>query len=177
MSEFWKDFDSVKELIKLVTESRVKFSWKKDDGCEINIDACPQMNVVPAPQMQMAAPIAMPQVSTASNSTASQVDIIPTQHEIQTTEEQSEKNAEKKDYSNANVVTSPLVGTFYSAASPEDEPFVKVGDKVKKGQKLGIIEAMKLMNDIESDFDGEIVEILVENEGVVEYGQPLFVIK
>ncbi len=72
------------------------------------------------------------------------------------------------------VVKSPMVGTFYSSSSPNDKPFVKVGDKVTKGQVLCIVEAMKLMNEIESDFDGEIVEICVKNEDVVEYGTPLF---
>lgn len=72
------------------------------------------------------------------------------------------------------VVVSPLVGTFYSSPSPEAETFVKVGDKVKKGQVLGIIEAMKLMNEIESEYDGVVEAILVGNEEVVEYGQPLF---
>lgn len=76
-----------------------------------------------------------------------------------------------------NVVKAPLVGTFYSAPSPEAECFVKVGDTVKKGQTLAIIEAMKLMNEIESDFDGVVEEILVSNEAVVEYGQPLFRIR
>ncbi len=76
-----------------------------------------------------------------------------------------------------SVVTSPLVGTFYNAASPEAEPFVKVGDTVKKGQVLGIIEAMKLMNEIESEFDGVVEAILVNNEDVVEFGQPLFRIR
>lgn len=76
-----------------------------------------------------------------------------------------------------NVVVSPLVGTFYASASPDAEPFVKVGDKVKKGQVLGIIEAMKLMNEIESEFDGVVEAVLVDNEGVVEYGQPLFRIR
>ena len=71
-----------------------------------------------------------------------------------------------------NTVKSPLVGTFYAAPA-----FVKVGDIVKKGQILAIVEAMKLMNDIESDFDGEVAEILVENGQPVEYGQPLFVIR
>lgn len=75
------------------------------------------------------------------------------------------------------VVTSPLVGTFYSAASPEDAAFVKVGDTVKKGQVLGIIEAMKLMNEIESEYDGIVEAVLVNNEEVVEFGQPLFRIK
>ena len=72
------------------------------------------------------------------------------------------------------VIKSPMVGTFYSSSSPNDKPFIKVGDKVTKGQVLCIVEAMKLMNEIESDFDGEIVEICVKNEDVVEYGTPLF---
>lgn len=72
------------------------------------------------------------------------------------------------------VVKSPIVGTFYSASSPDADDFVKVGDHVKKGQILCVIEAMKLMNDIESDFDGIIQEILVKNEQMVEYNQPLF---
>ncbi len=76
-----------------------------------------------------------------------------------------------------NVVKSPLVGTFYASDSPEGEPFVQVGDTVKKGQPLGIVEAMKLMNEIESEFDGTVTEILVKNEQVVEYGQPMFVIE
>lgn len=75
-----------------------------------------------------------------------------------------------------NVVSSPLVGTFYASSSPEAEPFVKVGDSVKKGQVLGIVEAMKLMNEIESEYDGIVKQILVSNEDVIEYGQPMFVI-
>ena len=78
------------------------------------------------------------------------------------------------EFASDQVVVSPLVGTFYSASAPGAEPFVKVGDRVKKGQVLGIIEAMKLMNEIESDYDGVVEAVLVENEGVVEYGQPLF---
>ena len=73
-----------------------------------------------------------------------------------------------------NFVKSPLVGTFYAAPSEDAEPFIKVGDTVKKGQTLAIVEAMKLMNEIESEFDGVVTEILVENEENVEYGQPLF---
>ena len=76
-----------------------------------------------------------------------------------------------------NIVKSPLVGTYYAASSPDSEPFVKVGDKVSKGQVLGIVEAMKLMNEIESEFDGTVKEILVENEQMVEFGQPMFVIE
>lgn len=81
------------------------------------------------------------------------------------------------DIGSDHVILSPLVGTFYSSSSPEADVFVKVGDSVKKGQVLGIIEAMKLMNEIESDFDGVVEAILVNNEDVVEYGQPLFRIR
>ena len=81
------------------------------------------------------------------------------------------------DINSDKVITSPLVGTFYSASSPDAEPFVKEGDTVKKGQVLGIIEAMKLMNEIESEYDGVIEAVLVGNEEVVEYGQPLFRIR
>ena len=75
------------------------------------------------------------------------------------------------------TINSPLVGVFYSAASPDDKAYVSVGDKVKKGQVIGIVEAMKLMNEIESDYDGVVTNILVNNEEMVEYGQPMFVIK
>ena len=73
-----------------------------------------------------------------------------------------------------NIVDSPLVGTFYSAPAEDAESFVKVGDRVEKGQTLGIVEAMKLMNEIESDYSGTVAEILVNNQEGVEYGQPLF---
>ena len=79
---------------------------------------------------------------------------------------------EKKE--NIQEIVSPLVGVFYRAPAAGEKPFVSIGDKVKKGQVLGIIEAMKMMNEIESDFDGVVEEILVDNEGKVEYGQVLF---
>ena len=83
---------------------------------------------------------------------------------------------QKGSQAEGNVVKSPLVGTFYSAQSPDAEPFVKVGDTVSKGQVLGIVEAMKLMNEIESDYAGTVKQVLGSNEEVVEFGQPLFVI-
>jgi acetyl-CoA carboxylase biotin carboxyl carrier protein len=70
-----------------------------------------------------------------------------------------------------------MVGTFYAQSSPDKPPFVKVGDKVKKGQTICIIEAMKLMNEIESEHDGEVVKILINNEDMVEFGQTMFLIK
>lgn len=75
------------------------------------------------------------------------------------------------------IVKSPLVGTFYAAPAEDADPFVTEGKTVKKGQTLGIVEAMKLMNEIESEFDGTVAEILVENGQMVEFGQPLFRIR
>ena len=80
------------------------------------------------------------------------------------------KEAEQEGF----LVKSPLVGTFYAAPAEDAAPYVAVGDTVKKGQTVAIVEAMKLMNDIESDFAGTVAEILVENGEMVEYGQPLF---
>ena len=78
---------------------------------------------------------------------------------------------------NYKVIKSPMVGTFYASSAPDKAPFVKVGDKIHKGQVVCIVEAMKLMNEIESEFDGEIVEICVKNEEVVDFGKPLFKLK
>jgi len=78
---------------------------------------------------------------------------------------------------NQKLVESPMVGTFYRAASPEADPFVEEGTNVRKGQPLCIIEAMKMMNEIEADTAGRVVSILVENGNPVEYGQPLMIIE
>jgi acetyl-CoA carboxylase biotin carboxyl carrier protein len=75
------------------------------------------------------------------------------------------------------LITSPMVGTFYQAPSPDSPPYVKVGDKVKKGQTLCIIEAMKIMNELEAEFDCEILEVLVEDGQPVEFDTPLFKVK
>ena len=87
-----------------------------------------------------------------------------------------EEIKEKPTAITGKIVKSPLVGTFYAAPSPEAETFVKKGGIVKKGQVLGIVEAMKLMNEIESEYDGVVEDILIGNEDTVEYGQSLFVI-
>jgi len=76
-----------------------------------------------------------------------------------------------------NLVTSPIVGTFYRKPSPDKEPFVKVGDIVNKGDVLCIIEAMKMMNEIKSDFDGKVLSIEVDDAQPVEFGQPLIILK
>ncbi|MDY4671391.1 MAG: acetyl-CoA carboxylase biotin carboxyl carrier protein [Oliverpabstia sp.] len=90
---------------------------------------------------------------------------------------ESQLPEETEEMVEGETVKAPLVGTFYSASAPEEAPFIQVGDVVKKGQTLGIIEAMKLMNEIECEYDGVVEKILAENGQMVEYGQPLFVIK
>jgi acetyl-CoA carboxylase biotin carboxyl carrier protein len=79
--------------------------------------------------------------------------------------------------SNFHIIKSPFVGTFYSSPGPGKPVYAKVGDKVKAGQALCVLEAMKIMNEIDADINGEVVEICVENESLVEFGQPLFKIK
>ena len=90
--------------------------------------------------------------------------------------EKVEVNSEKSN-SNGESILSPMPGTFYSASSPESDPFVKVGDTISKGDTLCIIEAMKIMNEIESEKSGVIKEVIVENGNPVEFNQPLFIIE
>ncbi len=105
------------------------------------------------------------------------------QQPIPATQQPVQNNTEdtnKKDpvpESNKNTVNSPMVGTFYASASPESKPFVIVGQSVKKGDTLCILEAMKMMNQVQAETDGTILEILVDNAEPVEFDQPLFVIE
>lgn len=147
------EFEKIIELIKTVSDSNLTQFQIEEDGFKLSMKTDKQSKVVVQKQ-----------------------ESIP--KEIQSVAMDEIKPAEQKEIKKAegNVVKSPLVGTFYSASSPDSAPFVKVGDTVKKGQVLGIVEAMKLMNEIESEFDGVVKEIQIENEQVVEYGQPLFVI-
>lgn len=147
------EFEKMIELIKTVSDSDLTQFQIEEDGFKLSMKTDKQSKVVVQKQ-----------------------ESIP--KEIQSVAMDEIKPAEQKEIKKAegNVVKSPLVGTFYSASSPDSAPFVKVGDTVKKGQVLGIVEAMKLMNEIESEFDGVVKEIQIENEQVVEYGQPLFVI-
>jgi acetyl-CoA carboxylase biotin carboxyl carrier protein len=136
---------------KMAQTGITKFSYK-EGNTEIKIENAPAPVTVatPVPVPAASAVVTAPAVST---------------------------EAPVAEDSNVKEMASPLIGTFYAAASPDVPPFVKVGDSVRKGQVVGIVEAMKLMNEIECEFDGEIVEILVSNEQTVEYGQPLFKIK
>ena len=97
----------------------------------------------------------------------------------QATQAASEVENKKDDSSNQNrnTVNSPMVGTFYASASPESKPFVTVGQSVKKGDTLCILEAMKMMNQVQAESDGKILEILIDNAEPVEFDQPLFVVE
>lgn len=88
----------------------------------------------------------------------------------------AENSAPTQPKANGETVKSPIVGTYYKAASPDSDPFINVGDKVSTGQTLCIVEAMKIMNEIEAEFSGTIQEILIEDGQAVEFDQPLFII-
>lgn len=114
------------------------------------------------------------EIQVISSSTAH---MVPVQQSAAVHENKEPASAEIPVGEGVQEITSPIVGTYYAASSPGSKPFVEVGDKVKKGQVLCIVEAMKLMNEITADFDCEIVKVLVKNEDIVQYGQPLFLVK
>lgn len=100
-----------------------------------------------------------------------------TAHPVVNVKQESLESAAASNGSEEKLITSPLVGIFYSAPAEDAAPYVQIGETVKKGQTIAIVEAMKLMNEIESEFDGIIKEIFVKNGQAVEYGQPLFSIE
>ncbi len=118
--------------------------------------------------------VIMPLQETVAPMTVAQTHIQPVQ-QAQPQEAQVDVEIEEDD--SLIIVQSPMVGVFYASPSPESDVFVQVGSHVKKGQPLCIIEAMKIMNEIEAEIDGEIVEILVANEDVLEYGQPIMKVR
>ena len=153
------EFENLLTLIKTVSGSELTSFTMKDGDLKISMGKEKQV-VVEQTGMQVMPAVAgnADTVSTGSGSFNGKQ------------EQQEECQPEGK------IVKAPLVGTFYAASAPDAEAFVSVGDTVKKGQILGIIEAMKLMNEIESEYDGVVKEILIENGQMAEYGQPLFVI-
>jgi acetyl-CoA carboxylase biotin carboxyl carrier protein len=155
----------IKELIELLVEKDIaEFEIERGD-VKLHIK---RAGADRAPQVQMAAPAvaALPAIPAAAPATT----VV-----AETAKPASSTAAD--DEANWHIVKSPIVGTFYEAASPGAPAFVAVGDTVKEGQVLCIIEAMKLMNEIEADASGEIVKRFVNNGSPVEYGMPLFGIR
>lgn len=149
------DLKEIKQIIDLIAESDVNEVAIEEGDFKIKVkkraDQAPVQYQVP---MQQAA-LPQPAQPTASDNTESG----STENEV-----------------SGEVIKSPIVGTFYRSPSPDDPVFVSVGDHVEKGQTLCIIEAMKIMNEIESEFSGEIKQILVDDTEAVEFEQPLFII-
>ena len=159
------NIEEMTKLIKAVADNKLTSFEIKDGEFKLSIKCekeAPQIVMAQAPAVPAAAPSAFVPAAPAAAAPAATP---------------APAAASEASEEGGKVITSPLVGTFYSASSPDAEPFVKEGDTVKKGQVLGIIEAMKLMNEIESEFDGVVEAVLVSNEDVVEYGQPLFRIR
>ncbi|NWF66620.1 MAG: acetyl-CoA carboxylase biotin carboxyl carrier protein [Campylobacterales bacterium] len=147
-------FEEIKELIKLFDESSITSLTIKEQEFAINL-AKEQI-------------IATTQLTQPQN-------VVIQQPQIQTTQEQpKEQKTVKKS---GEELKSPMVGTFYRCPSPDKPAFVNVGDRVKKGQTLCILEAMKIMNEIEAEFDCKILEFLVDDGQPVEYDMPLFLVE
>lgn len=161
------DLKEVKELIELVSEKGFAEFEIEHDGFRLHISRFVEAAPVapPAPVILAAQMPAMPE-PVAPAATPALQPATPAAPPAKAESAQSEANL--------HIVTSPIVGTFYRSASPEAPPFVEIGTQVEKGTVLCIIEAMKLMNEIESDVDGGVRKIYVSNGQPVEYGQPLF---
>ncbi|MBI3381874.1 MAG: acetyl-CoA carboxylase biotin carboxyl carrier protein [Aquabacterium sp.] len=153
------DLRKLKTLIDLVSESNVsELEITEADGKVRIVKAGATPVVMAAPMMQQAMPVAQAAPVAASAGAPAAVEAAPAEE-------------------TGHVVKSPMVGTFYRSSSPGAKAFAEVGDQVKAGQPVCIIEAMKIMNEIEADQDGTITKILVENGQPVEYGQPLFIVE
>ncbi len=150
----------IKKVIKLLENSSIDEIEIEEEGKKLRV----ARNKV-SPQV-MTYPVGFPQAAPAPQATSPAGQLDPSRID----------GAAEPQASSYREVLSPIVGTFYRAPSPDADPYVTEGQKVRSGQVLCIVEAMKLMNEIESDIDGTIVRILVENGKPVEYNQPLFLI-
>lgn len=158
----------IEELIKFVSKAGVSEVSLEQKDFKITIKNQPKY---PKEQILHAAPAMMPMVQAP-------VANVPVASSVQTTAASAPKTESVKSDDNGKYVTvkSPMIGTFYRASSPDKPNFVNVGDEVKQGKVLCIIEAMKLFNEIESEVSGKIVKVLVDNASPVEYDQPLFLV-
>ena len=156
----------IREIIKLIDQSSIeKFSYEAE-GTKIELKKSPVGHDVPAAMT--------PPMDQSTNLSATTVKV--EQPIVQEAPEVVVKEEVKQDPS-LYEVTSPMVGTFYAASSPDTDAFVQVGSKVTNESVVCIVEAMKLFNEIEAELSGEIVEILAKDGQLVEYGQPLFLVK
>ncbi|WP_033828449.1 acetyl-CoA carboxylase biotin carboxyl carrier protein [Bacillus andreraoultii] len=163
----------IRELIRLVDQSNIDEFKYESDGIKLSMkkNQATQMQVVDTPVQIKQDSIAAKNVQQEERPTTAEL-------KAQLIEEKMDETKEKVVVDeNLHKIISPMVGTFYSAPSPDAEPYVKVGTKVKSDSVVCIVEAMKLFNEIEADIDGEIVEVLVQNGQLVEFGQPLFLVK
>ena len=149
-------FEEVKELMKLFAKSKLDKIKVKNKDFEIEMEKGGETTVV------QAAPVASQSVSAAPAPAAAPQ--TPASSAVE----------ESKPAPEGELITSPMVGTFYAAPSPDSPPFVQAGDTVRKGQTLCILEAMKIMNEVEAEFDCKILEVLVQDGEPVEYDKPLF---
>lgn len=166
------EFEQIKELIQLIDSSDLAFFEFSDGGSHIKMDKSLNRTSNEDDGKKEI-------VSEEKKNVSSEVNNITEKKEEADNQIKKEvkADAEEDDDDSISTITSPMVGTFYSKASPESNPFVNEGDAVQKGKVICIIEAMKLMNEIESDFSGKIVKCLVNDGDMVEYGQPLFKIR
>lgn len=171
------DFEKIKELIKLVDSSTLAFFELETGNDHIKMDKSLNRGVLDINLGKL-------NNTGVANNSVSAGDVVAPVNSVQKSEvysaEEEPKKVEKEvsiEDGNLKIITSPMVGTFYSSASPESPAFIEVGGTVSKGKVICIIEAMKLMNEIESDYSGTVIERLVNDGDMVEYGQPLFKIK
>ncbi len=162
-------FEEICQLIRLVAETRVGGLELERDGAKLRIDG---VQPVAAPPPVVGAPLVSEQAVQALKTAMTALSAPPQPAPSPPVAEEA-----KESEDNLHFVTSPIVGTFYRAPNPDADPFVQPGDRVRKGQVLCIVEAMKLMNEIESDVDGVIVKIYPENAQPVEFGERLFAIR
>jgi acetyl-CoA carboxylase biotin carboxyl carrier protein len=162
-------FEQIKELIELVGQNRLQGFELERAGFRLKIDGQAAAAPAPATAAPAAVPPAVPPAAAPAPAAAAPAAPLPAA--------EAAPAAPAGPAAGSHILTSPIVGTFYRSPSPDAGPFAEIGSRVKKGQVLCIIEAMKLMNEIESDVDGTVVEIYPQNAQAVEFGEPLFAIR
>jgi acetyl-CoA carboxylase biotin carboxyl carrier protein len=161
------DLKEIKNVLDLIAESDVNQVTIEEGDFKIKVKKTPDIAAGNSAPVQYPMPAPPPPQPATPPQTGGQ----------NAASENAAPESTETEEESGDVINSPIVGTFYGAPSPEDDPFVKVGVKVDKGQTLCIVEAMKIMNEIESEVSGTIKKILVEDGEAVEFEQPLFVVE